>query len=53
MINIANNAGDHYDNSTQDQLENQQHCHHCRVLLKRPELIQGLTNFYWWAEAVE
>ncbi|NJK37142.1 MAG: hypothetical protein HC835_02515 [Oscillatoriales cyanobacterium RM2_1_1] len=25
MINIANNEGDHYDNSTQDQLENQQH----------------------------
>ncbi|NJK37317.1 MAG: IS630 family transposase, partial [Oscillatoriales cyanobacterium SM2_3_0] len=26
--------------------------HRCRVLLKRTELIQGLTNFYWWAEAV-
>jgi hypothetical protein len=24
----------------------------CRVLLKRPELIRGLTNFYWWEEAV-
>ena len=24
----------------------------CRVLLNRPELIRGLTNFYWWAEAV-
>lgn len=24
----------------------------CRVLLQRREFIQGLTNFYWWAEAV-
>ena len=24
----------------------------CRVLLKRRDLIRGLTNFYWWAEAV-
>ena len=26
--------------------------HRCRVLLQRRELVQGLTNFYWWAEAV-
>lgn len=26
--------------------------HRCRVLLKRHDLIQGLTNFHWWAEAV-
>ncbi len=26
--------------------------HRCRVLLKRRHLIRGLTNFYWWAEAV-
>lgn len=26
--------------------------HRCRVLLKRPQLIKGLTNFYWWADAV-
>jgi hypothetical protein len=26
--------------------------HRGRVLLKRAEFIQGLTNFYWWAEAV-
>jgi transposase len=24
----------------------------CRVLLERRELIRGLTNFYWWEEAV-
>lgn len=24
----------------------------CRVLLERTGLIKGLTNFYWWAEAV-
>jgi transposase len=27
--------------------------HRCRVLLKRRDLIRGLTNFYWWAEAVD
>jgi len=26
--------------------------HRCRVLLKRRDLIRGLTNFHWWAEAV-
>jgi hypothetical protein len=26
--------------------------HRCQVLLKRRELIRGLTNFYWWEEAV-
>ena len=24
----------------------------CLILLKRPDLIKGLTNFHWWAEAV-
>ena len=24
----------------------------CRVLLRRRTFIRGLTNFYWWAEAV-
>jgi hypothetical protein len=26
--------------------------HRCRVLMERRELIRGLTNFYWWEEAV-
>lgn len=26
--------------------------HRCQVLLERRELIHGLTNFYWWQEAV-
>ena len=26
--------------------------HRCRVLLERRNLIQGLTNFHWWSEAV-
>jgi transposase len=26
--------------------------HRCRVLLQRSDFIKGLTNFYWWAEAV-
>lgn len=26
--------------------------HRCRVLLQRTAFIRGLTNFYWWAEAV-
>ncbi|MBD3887529.1 transposase [Phormidium tenue FACHB-886] len=26
--------------------------HRCRVLLKRCDLIRGLTNFHWWEEAV-
>ena len=24
----------------------------CQVLLERQDFIQGLTNFYWWEEAV-
>jgi len=23
-------------------------CHRCQELLKRPDLIQGLTQFHWW-----
>jgi transposase len=26
--------------------------HRCQVLLERRELIRGLTNFYWWEEAI-
>ena len=26
--------------------------HQCQQLLKRRDLIRGLTNFYWWEEAV-
>jgi transposase len=26
--------------------------HRCRALLERRNLIQGLTNFHWWSEAV-
>lgn len=34
-----------------DQLEALM-AHRCRVLLERRDLIQGLTNFHWWAQAV-
>jgi transposase len=27
--------------------------HRCQVLLNRRELIQGLTNYHWWTEAVD
>ena len=34
-----------------DELERvTSHC--CRVLLERRDLMRGLTNFYWWEEAV-
>lgn len=34
-----------------EQLENAT-IHRCQVLLERRELIEGLTNFYWWQDAV-
>ena len=34
-----------------DQLE-EVLMYRCRQLLKRPEFIQGLTRYHWWAEAV-
>ena len=26
--------------------------HRCLALIDKPEFVQGLTNFYWWADAV-
>lgn len=26
--------------------------HRCRALIDKPEFVRGLTNFYWWADAV-
>ena len=34
-----------------DQLEDTL-AHRCRGLIDRPSLVRGLTNFYWWSNAV-
>lgn len=26
--------------------------HRCRILIDRPEFVQGVTHFHWWADAV-
>lgn len=48
---LTNEAVANHSFASLDELEAAT-AHRCRVLLKRHDLIKGLTNFYWWAAAV-
>lgn len=48
---IANEAIANQSFESLDHLENVL-SHRCRALIDRPKFVQGLTNFYWWADAV-
>lgn len=49
---LANEAIANRSFETLDELE-EVTAERCRVLLRQKERIRGLTNFYWWAEAVK
>lgn len=36
---------------TLDQLE-EVIVHRCRVLMKRPEIVRGVSGYHWWLDAV-
>lgn len=48
---IANEAIANQSFESLDCLEDQL-ARRCRVLIDRPDFVRGLTNFYWWADAV-
>ena len=48
---ITNEAIANQSFESLDQLEDRL-AHRCRVLIDRPEVIRGLTGFYWWLDAV-
>lgn len=48
---IANEAIANQSFESLDDVE-EMLAHRCRALIDKPKFVQGLTNFYWWADAV-